>query len=469
MTDSVQRAPDHGIRVMEELVMQDTDRSRQLRRAVAASVVGTSIEWYDFFLYGSAAALVFPKLFFPTSAPLTGALLSFATYGVGFAARPVGAWIFGSYGDRIGRKATQIVTLLTMGIGTGLIGVLPSYASIGIWGAVLLTALRVVQGLGVGGEWGGSVLLAMEWGSNRRRGLVASLPQMGVPVGLILGNGALLVFSTWTGSAFLQWGWRIPFLLSFILVAVGLVIRLGVMETPLFRQLVAEKRVEPRPIVTVVRRNWREILLAMFVRTSEQAPFYIFTAFVLVYGTEQLKLGKNFMLFCVFFAACLSLLTLPLAGMASDRFGRRPVYMVGVILTGLLAFPYFGLLNTGVAALVAIAVIVSLIPHDLQYGPQAAMIAESFTGSRRYSGASLGYQLASVIAGGPAPLIATKLLSVYHSSAPISLYIVGCCVVSLVTLAFMKERYKVDHDVEYDMQLVGRAATSARVGAPADQ
>ncbi|MBJ7608824.1 MAG: MHS family MFS transporter [Candidatus Dormibacteraeota bacterium] len=446
--------------------MQDTDTPRQLRRAVVASVVGTSIEWYDFFLYGSAAALVFPKLFFPKSAPLTGALLSFATYAVGFAARPVGAWIFGSYGDRIGRKATLIVTLLTMGIATALIGVLPTYSSIGIWGGIILTVLRVFQGIGVGGEWGGSVLLAMEWGSNRRRGLVASWPQMGVPIGLILGNGALLIFSNVTGSAFLEWGWRIPFLLSFVLVAVGLYIRLGVMETPLFRKLVAEKRVEPRPFTTVVRRNWREILLAMFVRTSEQAPFYILTAFVLVYGTEQLKLGKNFMLFCVFFAACLSLLTIPLAGMASDRFGRRPVYMVGVILIGLVAFPYFALLNTGVAALVVIAVVVSLIPHDIQYGPQAALIAESFTGRLRYSGASMGYQLASLTAGGPAPLIATKLLSVYHSSTPIALYIVGCSVVSLVALLFMKERSQVDHTVEYDSQPSGLGAGSPTVGAP---
>lgn len=447
--------------------MQAIDTRRQLRRAVVASVVGTSIEWYDFFLYGSAAALVFPKLFFPKSAPLTGALLSFATYGVGFAARPVGAWIFGSFGDRIGRKATLIATLLTMGIATALVGLLPSYSSIGIWGAILLTVLRVIQGIGVGGEWGGSVLLAMEWGSNRRRGLVASWPQLGVPIGLILGNGALLVFSNLTGSGFLQWGWRIPFLLSFVLVAVGLYIRLGVKETPLFRQLVVEKRVEQRPISTVVRRNWREILLAMFVRTSEQAPFYIFTAFILVYGTEQLKLGKNFMLFSVFFAACLSLFTIPLAGMASDRFGRRPVYMVGVILTGAVAFPYFGLLNTGVAALVVIAVIVSLVPHDLQYGPQAAMIAESFTGSRRYSGASLGYQLASVTAGGPAPLIATKLLSVYHSSTPIALYIVGCSVVSLVAVVLMKERSKVDHTAEYDAQPGGLGAGSPTVALPA--
>ncbi len=447
--------------------MQDTDTPRQLRRAVGASVVGTSIEWYDFFLYGSAAALVFPKLFFPKSAPLTGALLSFATYGVGFAARPVGAWIFGSYGDRIGRKATLIVTLLTMGIATAFVGLLPTYSSIGIWGAILLTVLRVFQGIGVGGEWGGSVLLAMEWGSNRRRGLVASFPQMGVPIGLILGNGALLVFSNLTGSAFLQWGWRIPFLLSFILVAVGLYIRLGVMETPLFRKLVAEKRVEPRPFTTVVRRNWREILLAMFVRTSEQAPFYIFTAFVLVYGTEQLKQGKNFMLFCVFFAACLSLLTIPLAGMASDRFGRRPVYMVGVILIGAAAFPYFALLNTGVAALMVIAVMGSLIPHDIQYGPQAALIAESFTGRLRYSGASMGYQLASLTAGGPAPLIATKLLAVYHSSAPIALYIVGCSVVSLVALLFMKERSQVDHTVEYDAQPGGLSAGSPTMAVPA--
>jgi metabolite-proton symporter len=430
--------------------MQDPGTRQQLRRAVIASTVGTSIEWYDYFLYGSAAALVFPKLFFPTRDPLSGTLISFATYAVGFAARPVGAAIFGHFGDRIGRKATLIATLLIMGLATAIVGLVPGYATIGIWGAILLTVLRVLQGIGVGGEWGGSIILSMEWGSSRRRGLVASWPQLGVPIGLILGNGALLVFSNLSGSGFLSWGWRIPFLLSLVLLFVGLYIRLGITETPLFDRLLKEQRIESQPVVEVVRRSWREIILSMFVRLSEQAPFYIFTVFVLAYGVKTLKLSNNFMLASVFLAACLSLLTIPLAGHLSDAVGRRLVYGVGVVLVGLFAFPYFALLNSKLAGLVMLGVILSLITHDLQYGPQASLIAENFTGRLRYSGASIGYQLASVIAGGPAPLIATALLAGFHSSVPIAVYLVGCAVVSLVALVLIPDRSRVDHNVEYD-------------------
>ncbi|MBJ7612586.1 MAG: MHS family MFS transporter [Candidatus Dormibacteraeota bacterium] len=448
--------------------MQQQGTRSQVGRAAVASTIGTSIEWYDFFLYGSAAALVFPKLFFPKSDPLAGVLISFATYAVGFAARPVGAAIFGHYGDRIGRKATLIVTLLLMGLATAAVGLLPSYSSIGIWGGILLTLLRILQGIGVGGEWGGSVLLSMEWGSNKRRGLVASWPQLGVPIGLILGNGALLVVSRLTGAAFLTTGWRIPFLLSLVLVAVGLYIRLGITETPLFRRLTEAKRIERRPVAEVFRRNWREIVLSALVRVSEQAPFYIFTAFVLAYGTRQLKFNNDFMLVCVFLAAVVSLVTVPLAGHLSDRYGRRLIYTVGIVFVGLYAFPYFALLDTRVAGLVLAGVVISLIPHDLQYGPQAALIAESFTGRLRYSGASIGYQLASVIAGGPAPLIATALLAAYKSSVPIAIYIVVCALVSLVAVRLLPDRSKVDHNVEYEEQ-GGTAATAAparRVESP---
>jgi len=441
--------------------MQDQDVRRQLPRAVIASTIGTSIEWYDFFLYGSAAALVFPKVFFPSSDPLAGTLISFATYAVGFAARPVGAIFFGHFGDRIGRKATLIATLLTMGLATAVVGIVPGYATIGIWGGILLTLLRVLQGIGVGGEWGGSVLISMEWGSVRRRGLVASWPQLGVPIGLILGNGALLVFSNLAGSGFLTWGWRIPFILSLVLLAIGLYIRLGISETPAFRQLLRENRIEPQPVVEVVRRSWREIVLSMFVRVSEQAPFYIFTAFVLTYGVKTLKLTSNFMLVSVFLAACLSLVTIPLAGHLSDRYGRRLIYGIGVVLVAVIALPYFALLDTKVAGLVLIAVVISLIPHDLQYGPQASLIAENFTGRLRYSGASIGYQLASVVAGGPAPLIATALLASLHSSIPIAIYVIGCAVVSMVALVLIPDRSAADHNVEYD------EAGPTRVAGPA--
>jgi metabolite-proton symporter len=441
--------------------MQNQDARRQLPRAVIASTVGTSVEWYDFFLYGSAAALVFPKVFFPSNDPLAGTLIAFATYAVGFAARPVGAVFFGHFGDRIGRKATLIATLLTMGLATAIVGIVPGYATIGIWGGILLTLLRVLQGIGVGGEWGGSVLLSMEWGSVRRRGLVASWPQLGVPIGLILGNGALLVFSNLSGSAFLTWGWRIPFLLSLVLLAIGLYIRLGISETPAFRRLLDQRRIEAQPVVEVIRRSWREIVLSMFVRLSEQAPFYIFTAFVLTYGVRTLKFSNNFMLTSVFLAACLSLLTIPLAGYLSDRFGRRLVYGLGVVLVAVFAFPYFWLLDSMVGALVVLAVVLSLITHDLQYGPQASLIAENFTGRLRYSGASIGYQLASVIAGGPAPLIATALLAGFHSSVPIAIYLIGCAVVSFVALLLIPNRASVDHNVEYDDAVTARPAGQA--------
>ena len=442
--------------------MQDPETRRQLPRAVIASTIGTSIEWYDFFLYGSAAALVFPKVFFPTSDPLAGTLTSFATYAVGFAARPVGAAIFGHFGDRIGRKATLIATLLTMGLATAAVGVVPGYATIGIAGGILLTLLRVLQGIGVGGEWGGSVLLSMEWGSVRRRGLVASWPQVGVPVGLILGNGALLVFSSLSGSAFLSWGWRIPFLLSLVLLLIGLYIRLGITETPIFRRLLEQRRIEAQPVLEVINRSWREILLSTFVRMSEQAPFYVFTVFVLTYGVKTLKFTNNFMLVSVFFAACLSLATIPLAAHLSDRFGRRLVYGIGVVAVAVIAFPYFALLDTRLTGLVVLAVILSLIPHDLQYGPQASLIAENFTGRLRYSGASIGYQLASVIAGGPAPLIATALLARFHSAVPIAIYLVGCAVVSMVALVLIPNRAHADHSVEYDEDAAMRSTRQAQ-------
>jgi MFS family permease len=416
------------------------DAGRQLRRAVLASTIGTAIEWYDFFLYSTVTGLAFARLYFPRADPLVGTLEAFGVYAVGFLARPIGAAIFGHYGDRLGRKAALVVTLLLMGIATFLVALVPGYQSIGIWGGVILTILRFIQGIGVGGEWGGSVLLSMEWAqSNRHRGFITSWPQFGVPAGLFLSNLAVLAMSAVSGEQFLTWGWRVPFLFSIVLVVLGLYIRLGIEETPVFVRLVAERRIERAPVVEVLRRQPREIILTALCRMAEQAPFYLFTAFVFAYGTGVLHLNRDFLLLGVLAAATISFVSIPFFGHLSDRLGRKRVYMLGAALTGLYGFAYFMLLDTRVPSLVAVAIILSLVPHDMMYGPQAALIAESFTGRLRYSGASLGYQLSSLIAGGPAPLIASWLLNRYRSPTPIAMFIFGCAIVTLLATAMLKD------------------------------
>jgi len=431
---------------------EDPERARHLRRAIVASTVGTTIEWYDYFLYSTVTPLVFASLYFPNNDPLTSQLNAFGVYFVGFIARPIGAAIFGHYGDRIGRKGALIASLLLMGLGTFLVALVPGYASIGIAGGIILSILRFIQGVGVGGEWGGSVLLSMEWGRHGRRGFNASWPQFGVPAGLLLANVTVLVFSVISGPDFATWGWRVPFLLSLVLVALGLWIRLGILETPTFQALVAQQRVERQPVLEVIRRNPKEILLSAFARMSEQAPFYIFTAFIFTYavgGQNTLGFDRNFILLPVMVAALLGFIMIPTFGHLSDKLGRRPVYIAGAALTGLYGFVYFGLLDTKAAGLVFLAIAISLIPHDMQYGPQAAMIAESFPARVRYSGASIGYQLASVFAGGPAPLIAVALYAQYRTGLAVAGYIFVCAIISIVAVALMRERAQVDIAKEF--------------------
>ncbi|MEU6715073.1 MFS transporter [Nonomuraea sp. NPDC046802] len=432
----------------QRLDATDQQNRRNVVRAVIASAVGTSIEWYDFFLYGFAASTIFAELFFPTSDPTTGLLLALGTYFGGFAARPIGAAIFGHYGDRIGRKATLIITLMSMGVATMLVGLVPTYEQIGIWGGILLTVLRLLQGVSVGGEWGGSVLLATEWGKSRGglRGFLGSWPQFGVPVGLVLGYLALEVFQPLDP----YWGWRIPFLLSIVMAGIGLYIRLGIMETPVFRKVLEDDRVERVPVREVIVRNWREIVLSALLRTGQQAPFYIFTVFILSYATKNLGFSAGQIYPYVIAAGIVSLFTVPFWGYVSDRVGRRRLYIVGAALMVVWSFVYWPLLDTRVPGLVLLAIVLSAPIHDIQYGPQATFIAESFTGRLRYSGASLGYQLASVTAGGPAPLIAVWLLATYESSLAVAIYMAVCALISVAAALALKDRSQQDYAVEYD-------------------
>jgi MFS family permease len=433
------------------LSSEPNDR-RQLRRAVIASTVGTTIDWYDFFLYSTVTGLVFGQLYFPKSDPLVGTLQAFAIYAVGFVARPIGAAIFGHYGDRIGRKSTLIATLLLMGVATFLVAFVPTYEQIGIWGAVLLTILRFIQGVGVGGEWGGSVLMSMEWTkTNAHRGFATSWPQFGGPAGLFLANLAVLALSELSGGRFLVWGWRIPFLLSILLVAIGLYIRLSVLETPVFSRLLSENKIERTPTLEVIKRQPKEILFSAFARMGQQAPFYLFTAFVFTYGTKVLGASRELLLTAVLTGSVLSFFTVPFSVYLSDRIGRKRMYMIGAATMGVFGFIYFVLLNTAVPGWIFLAIVLSLIPHDMMYGPQAALIAESFTARLRYSGASLGYQLASLIAGGPAPLIAAWLFAQYGSGYAIAAYILLCAILSLIATAMLKDYTNRDISQEYDL------------------
>ncbi|MFI5973455.1 MFS transporter [Streptomyces sp. NPDC051452] len=415
-----------------------------LPRIVAASLIGTTIEWYDFFLYGSAAALVFNKLFFPGSDPLVGTLLSFLTYAVGFAARPLGALVFGHYGDRLGRKRLLVLSLVLMGGATFAIGLLPTHATVGSAAPVLLTALRLVQGFALGGEWGGAVLLVSEHGDARRRGFWASWPQTGAPAGQLLATGVLsLLTALLSDDAFGTWGWRIPFLLSGVLVLVGLWIRLSVDESPVFKEALrrAESRGAPEklPLVSVLRDHWRDVLVAMGARMAENISYYVITAFILVYATTSAGVSKQTALNAVLIGSAVHFAVIPAWGALSDRVGRRPVYLFGAAGIGLWMFPFFSLVDTGSFGSLVLAVTVGLVLHGAMYAPQAAFFSEMFATRMRYSGASIGAQFASVAAGAPAPLIATALLSDYGSSTPIALYVIGAAVLTLIAVGVARE------------------------------
>jgi metabolite-proton symporter len=420
-------------------------------RVVIASLVGTSLEWYDFFLYGSAAALVFNRLFFPTFDPLVGTLLAFATYAVGFVARPVGGAIAGHYGDRVGRKNVLVVTLLLMGVSTMLVGVLPTYRQVGIAAPIMLVVLRFLQGLGLGGEWGGAVLMSLEHGSGGRRGLAASWPQVGVPMGNLLAAAVLWLMSRLLSEQeFLSWGWRVPFLLSGALIAVGLWIRLGISESPLFVEIEQTNTRARLPIVDVLRSHPRELLVAIGARIGTDVAFYTFSLFILAYVTGTLRLPRTTALTAVLVGSACQLLLIPLFGALSDRVGRRPVYLAGAIGAALWVFAFFALLDTRSSAAILLATVVALGFHAAMYGPQAAFVAELFSTRLRYSGASLGYQIAGVLGGALAPLISLELIRRYHTPLAVCLYVVAALAITVVALVFAPETRDVDLHADPD-------------------
>jgi len=418
-----------------------TSSPTPLRRVVAASMIGTTIEWYDFFLYGSAAALVFNKLFFPSFDPLVGTLLAFATYAVGFVARPLGGIVFGHYGDRIGRKRLLMLSLVIMGVATILIGLLPTYAQVGVWAPVGLIVLRLVQGFAVGGEWGGAVLMAAEHGDAARRGFWASWPQAGVAAGSLLSAGMLAIMAAAMSEAeFLAWGWRVPFLLSAVLVVVGWYIRHRVAESPMFQAALAEADELPKlPAMEVIRERPLAILLGSGLRVGENISYYILTVFSLTYLVDVAAETRGLALQALLIGAAVQFFAIPLLALLSDRIGRRPVYAFGAFGLAGFIFAFFPLLASGDARWIVAALVAGLFFHAAMYGPQAAFITELFPTRIRYSGVSIAYQLTSIVAGSLAPIVALWLYSEYGSATPVALYVGAACIISGVSALLAKE------------------------------
>ncbi|MGN7469508.1 MFS transporter [Brevibacillus sp. SAFN-007a] len=425
-----------------------TGISKQIQnKALFASLVGSSIEWFDFFLYGTMASLVFNKLFFPSTDPTVGLLLSYMSFGLPFFIRPLGGVLFSHIGDKIGRKKTLVLTLSLMGGATVLIGLLPDYNSIGVWAPILLVLMRLIQGLGIGGEWGGALLLAVEYSGKGRRGFFGSIPQMGVTIGMLLGTLAISLMSALPEEQFLSWGWRIPFLLSAALVFVGLWIRNGIDETPAFQMAKATGNIAKVPIVDTFRYHWKSVLIAVGAKVVETGPFYIFSTFVIAYATNYLAYERVTALNAVTIATLVATIAIPFMGKLSDKIGRKPLYIGGTIAMILFAFPYFYLLSLKSALWLTVATVVGL---GILWAPVTAVLgtlfSEIFSTNVRYTGVTVGYQLGAALAGGTAPLIATALLSSYHSWVPVALYIVLCGIISLVAIFATKETKDLDMD-----------------------
>ncbi|MBW8089252.1 MHS family MFS transporter [Streptomyces hygroscopicus subsp. hygroscopicus] len=421
------------------------DRTVSTTRIAVASFIGTAIEFYDFYIYGTAAALVLGKLFFPTFSALAGTLAAFATFGVGFVARPIGAVIFGHFGDRTGRKAMLVTSLLVMGTGTVAIGLLPTYGTVGIAAPVLLVLCRFLQGVGLGGEWGGAVLLATEYAPRGKRGLWSSFPQMGPAIGFIVAGGSFLLLGrVMDDAAFESWGWRIPFLASAALVVVGYYIRMRIAETPVFREAMDRNERTKAPIVDVVRRQGATLALSTCAFILAHTLFYTITTFALSYGTTVLDLDKDMLLLCAMAAALVLGLATPVLAVLSDRVGRRTVCLSAGILAALWAYPMFALINTGEPLLIGLAMAVGMLAFAALYGPMGAFLPEMFATRYRYTGASVAYNASGIVGGGVTPVLATQLVASTDSSVPVSGYIVVIALISAVCVWFLKETHTTD-------------------------
>lgn len=429
----------------EEINTENKGFSKEHRKVGLASFIGTTIEWYDFYLYGTAAALVFPALFFPTFDPLYGTLAAFGSYAAGFIARPLGSAVFGHFGDKVGRKKMLTLSLLLMGIATFLMGLVPSYQTIGLLAPLLISLLRIVQGFAVGGEWGSAVVMSVEHAPKGKRGLYGSFPQMGVPAGLLLSTFVFsMVNNSMSNEAFLAWGWRIPFLLSAVLVIIGLWIRLSVSESPVFQNLAEKKQIEEKPVLTVLRTQKKPLFLTIGMKLVQNATFYIYSVFVLTYLVGTVNVDRSIGLNAVMISSAVGLVTMPLWSYLSDKIGRKPVYLGGTIATTLFIFPFFWLMDTGSVLWITIGIVLGLnVIHDAVYGPQAVYYSELFGSQVRLSGASIGYQIGAILAGGFSPLIATWLLAEYDGqSLPIILYLVALGVISIISTLFARETYR---------------------------
>ncbi len=414
-----------------------------IRRIVLSSVVGTAIEWYDFFLYATASALIFNQLFFPTFDPMVGTIAAFGTFAVGYLARPLGAVAFGHLGDRVGRKSALVATLTIMGVCTCIIGLLPGYATIGVWAPALLIALRFCQGLAVGGEWGGAVLIVVESAPGHRRGFFGAFPQIGVPLGLIVSTSVFKLVASLPQPQFLSWGWRVPFLLSIVLVAIGLFIRLAVAESPAFAALRAEDGIAKAPLVELLRDHGRNVLLALGTRFATDITFNVINVFVLAYAVQTLGLDRGMMLNAIIAGSCVALATIPLFGRLSDAVGRRTVFVGGCVFVAAYGFVFFWLLRTQQPWLVILAYVGgAAISQPCVYGVQSTWFAEIFGTRVRYTGASLPYQCAGILTSAPTPLIAAFLYAQYGATLPIAGYIAATAALSLVCALCLPETFR---------------------------